>query len=54
MQYYEILHNNPQHLHRFYNEISKVGRVGRDGVMRDFYTMEVSLVNNLAAVCMCG
>lgn len=40
MQYYEILHNNPQHLHRFYNEISKVGRVGRDGVMRDFYTME--------------
>ncbi|XP_013598849.1 PREDICTED: putative G3BP-like protein isoform X1 [Brassica oleracea var. oleracea] len=40
MQYYEILHKHPQHLHRFYHEISKVGRVGQDGVMRDFYTLE--------------
>ncbi|KAL0889912.1 hypothetical protein Bca101_013895 [Brassica carinata] len=40
MQYYEILHNFPQHLHRFYHEISKVGRVGQGGVMRDCYTME--------------
>ncbi|KAG2261163.1 hypothetical protein Bca52824_068242 [Brassica carinata] len=42
MQYYEILHKHPQHLHRFYHEISKVGRVGQDGVMRDFYTLELS------------
>lgn len=42
MQYYEILHKHPQHLHRFYHEISKVGRVGQDGVMRDFYTLDVS------------
>ncbi|CAG7872422.1 unnamed protein product [Brassica rapa] len=40
MQYYEVLHKHPQHLHRFYHEISKVGRVGQDGVMRDFYTLD--------------
>ncbi|KAF8105635.1 hypothetical protein N665_0157s0203 [Sinapis alba] len=40
MQYYEILHKYPQHLHRFYHEISKVGHVGEDGVMRDFYTLD--------------
>ncbi|XP_019088179.1 PREDICTED: ras GTPase-activating protein-binding protein 2-like isoform X2 [Camelina sativa] len=39
-QYYHILYNMPEHLHRFYQEISKVGRVGQDGVMRDFSTLE--------------
>lgn len=49
MQYYEIMHKRPEHLHRFYHEISKVGRVGEDGVMRDFSTFQVSIVGGLAA-----
>ncbi|CAH8363058.1 unnamed protein product [Eruca vesicaria subsp. sativa] len=40
MKYYEILHNAPQDLHRFYLEMSNVGRLGQDGVMRDFYTLD--------------
>lgn len=35
----------PEHLHRFYQEISKVGRVGQDGVMRDFSTLKVSILS---------
>ncbi|EOA13343.1 hypothetical protein CARUB_v10026377mg [Capsella rubella] len=38
-QYYYIMYNMPEHLHRFYQEISKVGRVGQDGFMRDFSTL---------------
>ncbi|XP_024007393.1 putative G3BP-like protein isoform X2 [Eutrema salsugineum] len=40
MQYYEILYNMPEHLFRFYQEISKIGRVNQDGVMRDFSTLQ--------------
>lgn len=47
-QYYNILYNRPEHLHRFYQEISKVGRVGSDGVMRNFSTLQVSIINCLA------
>ncbi|KAL1198869.1 Nuclear transport factor 2 [Cardamine amara subsp. amara] len=39
-QYYNILCNVPEHLHRFYHEISKVGRVGADGVVRNVSTLQ--------------
>ncbi|VYS69724.1 unnamed protein product [Arabidopsis thaliana] len=39
-QYYYIFCNMPEHLPRFYQEISKLGRVGQDGVMRDFSTFQ--------------
>ncbi|CAA7058897.1 unnamed protein product [Microthlaspi erraticum] len=39
-QYYEVMYTMPAILHQFYQEISKVGRVGEDGVMRDFSTLQ--------------
>ncbi|CAE6228911.1 unnamed protein product [Arabidopsis arenosa] len=39
-QYYHVLYNMPEHLPRFYHEISEVGRVGQDGVMRNFSTLK--------------
>ncbi|CAH2044748.1 unnamed protein product [Thlaspi arvense] len=38
-KYYIILHTMPQELYRFYQEISKHGRVGNDGVLRTFSTL---------------
>ncbi|KAG7533429.1 Nuclear transport factor 2 eukaryote [Arabidopsis thaliana x Arabidopsis arenosa] len=39
-QYYHVLYNMPEHLPRFYHENSEVGRVGQDGVMRNFSTLK--------------
>ncbi|KAI4354293.1 hypothetical protein L6164_003169 [Bauhinia variegata] len=32
-QYYRMLHESPEHVHRFYHEDSKLGRVEKDGLM---------------------
>ncbi|CAN8265645.1 unnamed protein product [Cochlearia groenlandica] len=39
-QYYEVHYNMPEHLHRFYQDISKIGRVGEDGVMRFYSSLQ--------------
>lgn len=33
LQYYHVLHQSPEHVHRFYQEESKIGRPARDGAM---------------------
>ncbi|CAH8350392.1 unnamed protein product [Eruca vesicaria subsp. sativa] len=39
-QYYYILHQSPQHVHRFYQEISKFGRPEENGVMSITSTLQ--------------
>ncbi|GKU86013.1 hypothetical protein SLEP1_g602 [Rubroshorea leprosula] len=39
-QYYHILHQSPEHVHRFYQDISKLGRPGENGVMDITTTMQ--------------
>ncbi|KAL3517835.1 hypothetical protein ACH5RR_020424 [Cinchona calisaya] len=39
-QYYHILHHSPELVHRFYQDISKLGRPGDDGNMSVTTTME--------------
>lgn len=41
-QYYLILHQSPEHVHRFYQDISKLGRPEENGVMSITTTMQVS------------
>ncbi|WJX81620.1 myosin ATPase [Trifolium repens] len=38
-QYYHMLHESPQHVHRFYQEISKLGRPEPNGIMGITTTM---------------
>lgn len=43
-QYYHILHHSPQHVHRFYQDISKLGRPeDNNGTMSITSTLQVSL-----------
>lgn len=39
-QYYHILHQSPEHVHRFYQDISKLGRPEESGVMGTTSTMK--------------
>ncbi|XP_044501986.1 nuclear transport factor 2-like isoform X1 [Mangifera indica] len=39
-QYYLILHQSPEHVHRFYQDISKLGRPEENGVMSITTTMQ--------------
>ncbi|KAI4341585.1 hypothetical protein MLD38_026293 [Melastoma candidum] len=39
-QYYLVLHQSPEHVHRFYQDISKLGRPGENGVMGITSTMQ--------------
>ncbi|XP_023642818.1 putative G3BP-like protein isoform X2 [Capsella rubella] len=39
-QYYHILHQSPEHVHRFYQEISKLGRPEENGVMSITSTLQ--------------
>ncbi|KAF8066446.1 hypothetical protein N665_1156s0007 [Sinapis alba] len=39
-QYYHILHQSPQHVHRFYQEISKLGRPEDNGTMSITSTLQ--------------
>ncbi|XP_031285606.1 nuclear transport factor 2 [Pistacia vera] len=39
-QYYLILHQSPEHVHRFYQDISKLGRPEENGVMSNTTTMQ--------------
>lgn len=43
-QYYQILHTNPEEVHKFYNSSSVLNRLGTDGVMSSITTLEVSFV----------
>ena len=43
-QYYHIFHQSPQHVHRFYQEISKLGRPEDNGTMSITSTLQVSLL----------
>ncbi|PQQ04961.1 putative G3BP-like protein [Prunus yedoensis var. nudiflora] len=40
LQYYNILEQSPQLVHRFYQDISKLGRPGDDGIMSITTTMD--------------
>ncbi|KAL9673269.1 hypothetical protein QQ045_029523 [Rhodiola kirilowii] len=40
LQYYHVLHQSPEHVHRFYQEDSKMGRPSGDGAMGITTTME--------------
>ncbi|XP_042043553.1 nuclear transport factor 2-like [Salvia splendens] len=40
MQYYHILHQTPEHVYRFYQDISKLGRPQEDGTMTITTTMQ--------------
>ncbi|GKV33968.1 hypothetical protein SLEP1_g42399 [Rubroshorea leprosula] len=42
-QYYNILHQSPEHVHRFYQDISKLGRLEENGIMGITTTMQVIL-----------
>ncbi|EFH39350.1 nuclear transport factor 2 family protein [Arabidopsis lyrata subsp. lyrata] len=39
-QYYHILHQSPEHVHRFYQEISKLGRPEENGLMSITSTLQ--------------
>uniref|UniRef100_A0A1J3DU21 Putative G3BP-like protein n=1 Tax=Noccaea caerulescens TaxID=107243 RepID=A0A1J3DU21_NOCCA len=39
-QYYHILHQSPEHVHRFYQEISKLGRPEENGMMSITSTLQ--------------
>ncbi|VVA98412.1 unnamed protein product [Arabis nemorensis] len=39
-QYYHIMHQSPEHVHRFYQEISKLGRPEENGVMSITSTLQ--------------
>ncbi|GLU03859.1 hypothetical protein SLE2022_210330 [Rubroshorea leprosula] len=39
-QYYNILHQSPEHVHRFYQDISKLGRLEENGIMGITTTMQ--------------
>ncbi|KAI4356354.1 hypothetical protein L6164_000383 [Bauhinia variegata] len=39
-QYYHMLHENPEHVHRFYQDGSKLGRLGENGFMDVATTMQ--------------
>lgn len=39
-QYYHILHQSPEHVHRFYQEISKLGRPEENGIMSITSTLQ--------------
>ncbi|KAM3706975.1 hypothetical protein ACB098_03G191100 [Castanea mollissima] len=39
-QYYQILHTNPEEVHKFYNSSSVLNRLGTDGVMSSITTLE--------------
>jgi len=43
-QYYHILHQSPEHVHRFYQEISKLGRPEENGLMSITSTLQVSVL----------
>lgn len=43
-QYYCILHQKPEEVHKFYNDSSVLTRPGPDGVMRSITTVQVSFV----------
>lgn len=43
-QYYHILHQSPEHVHRFYQEISKLGRPEENGIMSITSTLQVSIL----------
>lgn len=51
IQYYHILHQTPEHVYRFYQDISKLGRPQEDGTMTITTTMEVIPLPLLLNVC---
>lgn len=46
-QYYHILHQSPELVFRFYQDISKLGRLEENGIMGVTTTMEVRYLCNL-------
>ncbi|CAH8385923.1 unnamed protein product [Eruca vesicaria subsp. sativa] len=50
-QYYHILHQSPQHVHRFYQEISKLGRPEDNGTMSITSTLQAIDKKILALGC---
>uniref|UniRef100_A0A2P2KQV1 Uncharacterized protein MANES_06G083600 n=1 Tax=Rhizophora mucronata TaxID=61149 RepID=A0A2P2KQV1_RHIMU len=45
-QYYHILHQSPELVHRFYQDSSLLSRPKSDGGMTTVTTMQVSLLEN--------
>lgn len=50
-QYYHILHHNPGHVYRFYQDSSVLSRPDSDGVMRSVTTMQVSFSQVIFLFC---
>ncbi|CAN7048890.1 unnamed protein product [Brassica rapa subsp. trilocularis] len=49
-QYYHILHQSPQHVHRFYQEISKLGRPEDNGTMSITSTLQQAIDKKILAL----
>ncbi|XP_010488626.1 PREDICTED: putative G3BP-like protein isoform X2 [Camelina sativa] len=49
-QYYHILHQSPEHVHRFYQEISKLGRPEENGIMSITSTLQ-AIDKKIMALC---